>query len=402
MNHQIRPSQAEQRLISDNLEADVRQTALRLKTADDVRPSYVVQQIRGRQMARKKIPSWSEVEGLVFPQHLSMEQCSSEAAARYKAELVEGATLVDLTGGLGVDFSFMARKFKTAVHVERDEELSAIAEHNMPLLGLPEARVVCADGVQYLSEMQCDPATTTIFLDPARRDPNGRKTVMIADCTPDVTQLEERLMRAAATVVVKLSPMLDASDALLRLRQHVARLHVVAVQGECKELLIVMHRKPESLTITAVNIAGEARQVFTFSPQEEQDAQVDYAEAPLDYLYEPNAALMKAGAFRSVASRFGLSKLQQNSHLYTSRELVDSFPGRTFAIDGFAPLSKNIRKTLLANIDAANIAVRNFPLSVDDLRKKLKLRDGGNVYLFATTLTNNRHVIIRCSKPNNP
>lgn len=392
---QILPTAAELELIAKYLDADVRQTALRLKAQVDVRPQFVLRQIEGRQIARRKLPEWAGVEGLVFPQHLSMEQCSSEATARYKAHLVVGDSLADLTGGLGVDFSYMARMVRRSTHVEMQPELSAIVAHNMPLLGLPHADVVCADGVEYLQQMT--DRVSTIFLDPARRDANGRKTVLLADCTPDVSVLESLLVQKADRVVVKLSPMLDIKGALASL--HCAeQLHIVAVGGECKEMLLVLNANPAPLTITAVNLMSDQVEPFVFTFAEEADAECAYTAEPLHYLYEPNSALMKAGAYRSVAARYGVFKLHPSSHLYTSAELVAHFPGRRFAIEGFAPLGKQLSKGLLAGISKANIAVRNFPLTPDELRKKLKLSDGGDVYLFGTTAKNGDKIVVKCRR----
>ncbi len=400
MNSSIFPSEAERRLIDENRNADVRQLVLRLRASDDVRPAFVAQQISGRQIAARKIPSWVDVDGIVFPQHLSMEQCSSELTARYKAELVDGDELVDLTGGFGVDFAFMAKRFHKATHVEMNADLSAIAAHNMPLLGLPEAKVVCSDGVQYLESLVGKARVSTVFLDPARRDRNGRKTVLLSDCQPDVTRLVDKLLAVADSVLLKLSPMLDISDAIQRTKAYAESLHVVAVAGECKELVLLLKNEPKPLTITAVNLLSDSRQTFTFSPSEEENARVEFAAEPLAYLYEPNAAVLKSGAFRAVAERCGVMKIQQNSHLYTSERLVPDFPGRIFKVEGFEQMSKSLGKTLLSGVGAANISTRNFPISADEIRKRLKLKDGGNVYLLATTLLDGRKVIIRCSKEN--
>lgn len=382
---------------------DVCSLALQAGRHPGVDMPAAVTQIAGWQAARPKIPTWAATDGILYPPHLSMEQCSSELTADYKAAIVAQAggerhSLTDLTGGFGIDFSALAAKFERADYVERQEVLCELARHNFPLLGLKHATVHQADATEYLQGME---PVSWLFLDPARRDGHGGKTVAIADCEPDVARLEPLLLAKAGRVLLKLSPMLDLAQALHTLK-HVTQAHVVAVGGECKELLLVLAAdaalQPNEVPICCVNLPAAAN-VFTFSRQNEQNAPCIYANAPRAYLYEPHAALLKAGAFRSLTTRYKVEKLHPNSHLYTSDTQVEGFPGRTFHIDGWSGFGKREVKELLKGEKKANLTIRNFPASVAELRKRLKLSEGGNIYLFATTLADGQKVLIRCSKP---
>lgn len=380
---------------------DVRTLALQARKYPQVDMAAAVVQIAGWQIAEKKVPLWAQTEGIRYPAHLSMEQCSSEITARYKASWLKGDTMADLTGGLGVDCSFLARNFQRVDYVERQEVLCELARHNFPLLGLPQVTVHEADGVDYLQQME---PVDCLFLDPARRDSQGGKTVAIADCEPDVQKLEPLLVEKGRTVVVKLSPMLDIFSSLRELK-YIRQIHVVAVNNECKELLVVL-QKPEKSALEAseeVWISCEQAvnnfltEPFVFTYAQEKEAQCPLAEEVGNYLYEPGAALLKAGPYRLLGARFGLQKLHVNSHLYTSEALVD-FPGRRFRVLEVSGFGKKELKQMLQGVDKANLTVRNFPASVAELRKKWKLKEGGDVYLFATTLEGDRHVVIKCVK----
>lgn len=375
---------------------DVRTLALRAAKHNDINLTQALQQIAGWQAARRKLPCWSTTEGVLYPPHLSMEQCSSEQTAVYKAEVLgTGEAMADLTGGFGVDCSYLARGFRRAAYVERNGELCALARHNFPLLGCPHIEVHEAEAEDYLRGMT---PVDCLFLDPARRDSHGGRTVAIADCTPDVKALRPLLLAKARRVLVKLSPMLDITLALRDL-PGVIEVHVVSVQNECKELLLLL--TPDAVTdgptFHCVNFAADIRR-FSFTAAEEQQAVCPLTSAPGAYLYEPNASLLKAGAFRVPASRFGLQKLHTNSHLYTSDTFVADFPGRSFRVEDVCTFGKKELKALTAPLTQANLTVRNFPSSVADLRKRLKLREGGDTYLFATTLADERKVILKCKK----
>lgn len=379
---------------------DVRRLALQAAKYPDMDFSFALHQIKGWQVACKKLLSWAAHEQLLYPQQLSMEQCSSEQTARYKQQLVQRlcgqtqneGTLVDLTGGLGVDFSFMAQGFRQAYYVEQQVELCALAKHNFPLLGLSSAQIICGDGTTFLQSM-ADQAMV-IFLDPARRDAAGSKTYAIEDCTPDVALLSDELVNKAQWVVVKLSPMLDWHAAVAQLK-HVCEVHIVGVGGECKELLLVMlqHSDRQPLQLYAVNDG----KVFTCSAEEAQQRTPLLQTSTFDYLFEPHASLMKAGCFGALSARYGVKGLATNTHLFAAMMPVNDFPGRQFRVLAVTPFSKKSLRSALHGIEKANLAVRNFPLSVVELRKRLKLKEGGEHYLFATTI-GTMHALIICKK----
>lgn len=400
--------------IREHRDDDVRNLALQAQKYPGVDMPAALTQIAGRQAAGEKIPSWQAVEGVLYPKHLSLEQCSSEATARYKATVIADSastvtgnlfdTLTDLTGGFGIDCAFLSTGFRQATYVERQEALCEIASHNFPLLALNRIQVKNEDGIRHLQEME---PVDWIFIDPARRDGHGGKTVAIADCEPNVTELETLLLTKARHVMVKLSPMLDLSLAIQDLKQ-VEAAHIVSVNNECKELLLILGHStvaPENIPIHCVNLQTKegksvegTEQPFTFTRSEEQSTPCEYTAHPDRYLYEPNASILKAGAFRSIAYTYKVEKLHPNSHLYTSDERIEYFPGRSFRISGLCTLNKKEMKAVLGDIKKANITVRNFPSSVAELRKRIKLSEGGDVYLFATTLNNEQKVLIRCEK----
>ena len=322
-----------------------------------------------------------------------MEQCSSEQTARYKATIVgKGQRMVDLTGGFGVDFSFLARRFVEAVYVERQEHLCQIAQDNFRLLGFSGVEVVCADSTDYLHNMV--PADL-IYLDPARRDVHGSRTYGIGDCTPDVLALRDLLMSKAERVLVKLSPMLDWRKAVADVGKELVReVHIVSVGNECKELLLLLGKGKE-FRLVCVNDehvfeTNGADEVYVANGKDEVRQGV--------FLYEPNASIMKAGCFHEVAQRYDVSPLAQNSHLFVASEHVADFPGRSFQIDAVTTLNKRELKEKLHGLTQANITVRNFPLSVAELRKRLKLNEGGSTYIFATTLAGKDRVLLVCHK----
>ncbi len=378
--------------IRENLSADVPTLALK-KAPVGTDVSLALRQIAARQLLQKKVPQWAENEDLLFPVHLSIEQCSSEATARYKANLLKGDTFADLTGGLGIDSYFLSQNFQQADYVERQAELCDLARHNFAVLEA-DIKVWNETAEEYLKECgQKD----CIFVDPARRDEHGRKTVSIGDCTPDVAALKDVLLEKATTVMVKLSPMLDINQALVELH-HVKEVHVVAVANECKELDFIMERGYQGETqLVCVNLLTDQPEM-RFALEEERNCQCKMADSVLQYLYEPHPALMKAGCFKLLTERFKVLKLHKNSNLYTSDQLVPDFPGRIFEVEGWAAYHKKIKQELLADVDKASIAVRNFPLTVAELRKALKIGDGDEVYLFATTLRGEKKVIIRTKK----
>ena len=409
--------------IREYRERDIRQLALQANRFPDVDMPYALDQIQGWQIARRKLPKWAACDGVIFPPHLSMEQCSSEPTAQYKLNLAtEWTTLnselstqncrrqqfktqnskfktstrmTDLTGGFGVDFSFTSCAFAAATYVERNEQLCHIVEHNLPLLGLNNATVVCADAVEYLSTVE---PQTMLFLDPARRDEHGAKTVMLADCTPDVVQLLPKLLEKSCFTMLKLSPMLDWHKAVDDLQGTVREVHIVSVGGECKELLLVLSTVVESelkVYCADLSTASDTSSLFVYTP----GSSAPVANSKLKtqnskFLHEPNASIMKAGCFDELAAAYGVSPVSRNSHLFLSDEPIDGFPGRSFVVERVTTMNKGELRKALVGIEKANIATRNFPLTVAELRKRLKIKDGGDVYIFATTTAEGEHLLL--------
>ncbi len=370
--------------------------ALTLSSQKHPHAAFILQQAEGWQRMSRKVPAWTTVEGIVFPPRLALEQCSSQKAAEYKASVVRrlfpdgGGRMADLTGGMGVDFSFMAPIFRQAVYVERKEELCETARHNFPLLGLNHAEVVEGDGTDYLRQMPS--GADFLFIDPARRSSSGGKVVLIEDCEPDLCALQHELLAKSRYVMAKLSPMLDISAALRSLPS-VSEVHIVGADGECKELLLVMQASGGEPTFFVHE--GETNIKFTRS---EEDVCAEYATAVEDYLYEPGAAVMKAGAFKWLCKAYGVKKLHPNSHLYTSSQKIEGFPGRTFRTKRIYGFDKQSLKALQADCPKANLSIRNFPGRVDALRKKLHLKEGGDQFIFATTTADNQHILVVCEK----
>lgn len=393
-------NEATMNYVRQHADDDVRQLALRGCKDDEVDLTLALQQIQGRQTAKHKVPSWAAADGVLYPPHLNMEQCSSEATARYKGELCRQlldddgkSLLVDLTGGWGVDFAFMSSAFTKAIYVERDAGLCSIVRHNFEVL-LLDCSCVNTDGVDYLDSMD---HATVIYMDPARRDAQGGRTYAIDQCTPNVLLLKEKLQQKADYVLLKLSPMVDWRQAVVELGTRLVRqVHIVAVGGECKELLVLLSRSGCGLSLVCSNDGD----YFRAEEDELQDQPVvAYGDvAAGHYLYEPHAALMKAGCFHLLASRFGVKPLAPNSHLFVSTSPVTGFPGRCFRVSAVSSLNKRELRRSLGGLTHANISVRNFPVSVAGLRQRLKLQDGGQTYIFATTLANGTHVLLVCER----
>ena len=435
-------NQATQDFIRQHQDDDVRQLAFLGSKYPEVDMPFALDQIRGRKMARIKLPRWASLEGIIYPPHISMEQCSSESTALYKAELAarllglpassSGTEMkaeneiefVDLTGGFGVDFSYIAARLGVkSMYVERQAHLCEAAKENFGRLGLKNAIVKNGDGIEELhsfhpkkkdaapdddslgitydqprSLLKTNLGLKIIFIDPARRDDAGNKVVSLKDCTPDVTVLQEEMLSKADYVIIKLSPMLDWHRAISEL-SHVREVHIISVNNECKELLLVLSARNmgENLRIYCINDA----QSFVCDESDMESSQVKIAPSTLEemlYLYEPNASLMKAGCFGVLSGRYDARMLSKNSHLFVSREPIAAFPGRSFRIIAVSSFNKKELKRHLSGITKANIATRNFPLSVAELRKRLKLKDGGETYIFATTLSDESHVLMITEK----
>ena len=456
-------NQATQDFIRQHQDEDVRQLAFLGSKNPEVDMPFALDQIRGRKMARAKLPRWANIDGIIYPPHISMEQCSSESTALYKAELAarllglpasslssssfsseyekvseEESGFVDLTGGFGVDFSYIAARLgMKSMYVERQAHLCDAAKKNFERLGLKNAIVKNGDGIEVLhsfhpkkkdaasaadslgitydqprSLLKTNLGLKIIFIDPARRDDAGNKVVSLKDCTPDVTVLQEEMLLKADYVIIKLSPMLDWHRAISEL-SHVREVHIISVNNECKELLLVLSARnmgemEASSADGEVKHAGNLRiycindaQSFVCDELDMESSSVKIAPSPLEemqYLYEPNASLMKAGCFGVLSERYDARMLSKNSHLFVSQAPIEAFPGRSFRIIAISSFNKKELKRHLSGITKANIATRNFPLSVAELRKRLKLKDGGETYIFATTLSDESHVLVITEK----
>lgn len=385
---------------------DVRRLAL-AKAPDGIDLRWCLQQIEGWQLAQRKLPRWAATEGLWFPPRLSFEQCSSEQTAEYKRSIAERLlpseeriSMADLTGGLGVDFSYLAPLFRHATYVEILPHLVVLARHNMPLLLRHEGlEIQEASTATTLLE-----ATRLVFLDPARRDVNGRRTYSIADCTPNFIELQDRLLASSLWVMVKFSPMLDIQQALKQLHC-VHEIHVVSLHGECKELLFVLSAQavPTSPTIHCVNLGANEDTIIVKSEDTHHLLLASHlsslaSDTTSFFLYEPNASILKAGIQDVLCERYDVRKLHPMSNLFVADKLIDRFPGRRFRVTGISDFSKRNLRQLIGDLRQANLTIRNFPTSVDALRRQLHLSEGGNIYLFATTLSNGQHALIRCEK----
>lgn len=387
--------------VREHRDSDVHALALKVRRDGDVDLPWALDQIQGWQTARRKLPSWASTDGIVYPPHLSMEQCSSEQTAEYKCGIVERlpqqcrGLLMDLTGGFGVDFAFMSRCFNRAVYVERQDVLCDIAQHNFSVLGLDHVSILHADAVGALKDLAADPTTTFFYLDPARRDSNKARTYAIADCSPNVLELQDSLFKAGRYVLVKLSPMLDWHKAVSDLGKRVAEVHIVSVGNECKELLLLMSANHDGEpTIYCVN---DDRSLI-YMPSQDTIVPALAAEDKPTYLYEPNASIMKAGCFGVLTQHYPVAALAIDSHLFVSNEEVKDFPGRRFTVTAVSRMNKKDLAIALKGITRANIAVRNFPISAQELRKRLHIADGGDCYIFGTTSANGDHLLFLCHK----
>ena len=350
-------------------------------------------QIHGRQKAKKKLPLFYKTRGIVFPPSISLEQCSSEVTAEYKAGLIQKeSTLADLTGGFGVDSYFFSQEAKSVGYFEIQPELAKLAQHNFQQLGADNIQCFAATGDEIL---QGTNIYNYVYLDPARRSADKR-VFRLEDCQPDILSLQSSLLERAETLILKASPLLDISSAIKQLKW-VQEVHVIAVQNDCKELLFFLkNAEAANVDVHAINFQSDgSTQEFGFGWNDQRKS-ISLAN-PTKYLYEPNAAILKSGGYDTLAVELRLSKLHPNSHLYTSEKLITDFPGRSFEIKAISKFSKKEIKQSLKG-DKANITVRNFPASVAEIRKKLGLKEGGDNYLFATTDLENRKIVLICHK----
>lgn len=384
--------------IKEHAADDTTRLLLSASRYPDIDMSFAVEQILARRQIKDKLPSWYVNDCLVFPAKIAAEQCSSEQTAMYKQRLVgEDVHLCDLTGGLGIDSYFFSRKVKQVTYIERFGKYCEAARSNFSSLGVINVQVLEGDTVELIPSL---PSTDVFYIDPARRGEGNKRVFALSDCEPNLPELLPGLFRHAPKVIAKLSPMADI-QLTLGLLPHTTEVHVISVKNECKELLFVLERDAEvaSPEILCVNFTTDgSEETFRFTYPEEQTAASGLCTGVGAYLYEPNASLLKAGAFKIVAERLGIKKLQVSSHLYTSEVWVANFPGRTFEVEATLPFTGKLCKNLSKDIPQANITVRNFPLSVEELRKRTKVTDGGVTYLFATTLADGEKVLIKCHK----
>lgn len=377
--------------INNNLKQDINTLALKKNPFPDYEWSWILNQIHAKQKAEKKLPTWFSNEDVIFPSTLSIEQTSSETLAKFKAELISGDKLIDLTGGFGVDDYYFAKRFKKVVHCEFQEDLSAIVQHNFKVLNADNIETVSGDSISYLK--QSTENFDWIYIDPARRDDKKTKVFLLKDCTPNVVELQEFLFERSDNILIKVAPLLDISSILNEL-DNVKAIYAIGLHNEVKELLIVLQKgfidQPE---LIAVNISNDGTiHQDTFSLNDAADSQLSL---PLNYLYEPFSSYLKIGAYNDIATKFNLNKLHKHSHLYTSNELVD-FAGRCFKIEQIIPYNKKDIKFL--ENTKCNITTRNFPLKVEEIRKKHKIKDGGDLYAFFTTDLNNDKIVVICKK----
>ena len=383
--------------ISAHADSDVSHLALHSSKDPQVDMAVALQQIAGRQKAKEKLPEWYATEGILYPKKVSMEQCSSSQTADYKASLVEGASFADFSGGFGVDTAAFSKKFGKGWYVEPQEELCELFQHNCKVLDINNVDIINGSMEDNLASIE---HMDMIYLDPSRRDTHGRRVVSLTDCTPNLLEWKSALLERCNILMVKMSPMIDIFPTLRDLPETYA-VHVVAVEGECKEVLFLLSRRdaPWHVSTTSPTIvAVDINKTATFRVETilitEHTTPPQIAIELGTYLYEPNAAVMKAGIFNALSQKFQISKLAKNTNLFTSNELHEDFPGRVFSIEAVHEFHPRKTAKELSHLESASIAVRNFPLTAEELRKTLKIKDGNTCYLFGCTLWDGRKVVV--------
>ena len=381
-----------QKHINSHLNDDITKILLKGEDVHGVKTKAIVEQIEAKLKSKHKLPTWFNTDNIYFPNKLNIEQTSSEITAKYKSELISGHQIIDITGGFGIDCHYFSKQFSKVIHCEINSELSAIVAHNSILLQTNNIKHVSNDGIEFLKNN--DSSFDWIYIDPSRRHNQKGKVFFLEDCLPNVPENLDFLFSKSEQLMVKTSPLLDISIGLKELR-HVVSIHVVAVRNEVKELLWILKKGySRTIKITAANISSKEEGFFNFDLEDEQYAIPTFSE-PLKFLYEPNAAIYKSGAYKLVSSKLSVHKLHKNSHLYTSNELR-AFPGRRFEIDKTIAYNKQLLKK--EQFTKANISTRNFPETVQNIRKKLRIKDGGNTFLFFTTNFQNEKIVLVCTK----
>tara|TARA_R110002049_G_scaffold307171_1_gene506976 strand:- start:2116 stop:3300 length:1185 start_codon:yes stop_codon:yes gene_type:complete len=383
-----------QEFINTNLNSDIASILLKGTTFPSVQTNEIVEQIEAKKRCEKKLPTWYHTKNIYYPNKLNIEQTSSEITAKYKSGLISGDSIIDLTGGFGIDCYYFSKAFKTVEHCEMNENLSKIVKHNYKLLNIQNIRTINTDGIEYLKTNHNK--YDWVYIDPSRRHDSKGKVFFLKDCLPNVPEHLDVLFKTSHNILIKTSPLLDISIGINELK-HVKTIHIVAVNNEVKELLWILENGfNDDISIEAVNIKKETNEHFKCSIENEKQIESKYCK-PLAYLYEPNSAILKSGAFHSVSYQLHVFKIHKHAHLYTSNVLID-FPGRVFKIENILPYNKKALKKL--GITKANITIRNFPVSVQNIRKKFNIKDGGHMYLFFTADLNNNKIIILTNKVN--
>jgi 16S rRNA G966 N2-methylase RsmD len=382
----------EQTFIKDNSSADITKLILEHHKYPSLDIKKLANQINIRKKAISKLPTWSNNPAIFFPPTISWQQCSSEYTGKYKAQLLTGETIVDLTGGFGVDAFYFAQTFEAVIYVERNTELTEIVAYNNKVWDQKNIEIINHDSLEII---QSHKSVDVIYLDPARRDAQQKKIITLEDSVPNILEIQEVLLSKANYVMLKTSPMLDIHKAIKDLK-NVEAVHIVAVENECKELLFLLNKDADTnITLTCVNIQRDGKMDITVAKWEE-NLNLEYS-IPESYIYDPNKAIHKAGVFNKVSHNFGVKKIAANTHLFTSERLVMEFQGRIFQLEKILkPQKKEIQKHLING--KANLITRNFPESVANLKKKWKINDGGNIYLFAITLDNTQKVVLLCKR----
>jgi precorrin-6B methylase 2 len=380
-----------QQFITDNLKADITKLILKGSPFDDVSIQELANQIVAKQKSEHKLTSWFQTENIYYPSKINIEQTSSESTANYKSNLVTGTSIIDITGGFGIDCFYFSKHFKDVIHCEINEELSAIVTHNCKQLKITNITTFSGDAIDFLKNSK--EKFDCIYIDPSRRDDIKGKVFLLEDCVPNVPENMDLLFTKSNQILIKTSPILDISSAINELK-FVTEVHVVAINNEVKELLFLLEKdSSKAIQIKTINIGKNETQSFHFKYKESLYSA--YSE-PLSYLYEPNSAILKSGGFHQITNQLNIEKLHQHSHLYTSKTL-QNFPGRVFKIEHTLSYDKKKLKKLLPG-NKANITIRNFPKTVAQIRKETKIKEGGTVFIFFTTNFKNELIVLVCSK----
>ncbi len=382
--------------IKEHMNDDVHSLLLKKNKDASFDYNFAIEQIESRKKLRHKLPSWNENFKLIFPSKLAYEQASSETTARYKQHLIKGSSVCDLTGGLGIDSYYLSQVTEHSAYIEINEKYCKIAAHNFSELGVSSIQIINDSCEHYINTTNL--CFDTYYIDPARRNTENKRLYALSDCEPDILKIKDTILKKGQRLIIKASPMLDI-DASLQLLENVSEIHILSIKNECKELLFVIDRETienDPLLVCVNFVTDKEKQIYSYRLSEEKECSPIIGDN-LQFLYEPNASIMKAGAFKSVSLRYNVNKLHANSHLYTSALKICDFPGRVFEIIESFDFSKKAISLISRKYQEANISTRNFPLSADGLRKRLKIKEGGNIYIFATTLSTNKKLII-CKK----